>query len=170
MLSPVKLARTVVPAGFFGIVLGLTGLAGGWRLAAKVWNITPSIGEALSLLAAATWLLLTLLYIAKWIWLRSEALAEFHHPILCCFVGVIPATTALVGWIIRPYLYPLGLALAIVGIAGQLRHTLERYLVMPPSDPASGAEVSAGDARSLVSKRRKAAITAGCGRRMSGTD
>lgn len=115
-----KLTRTFVPAAFFGIVLGLTGLAGGWRLAAKVWNVTPSIGEAISLLAAAVWLLLMILYVAKWIWLRSEALAEFHHPVLCCFVGIIPVTTALVGWAIRPYMYRLALMLAIVGIAGQL--------------------------------------------------
>jgi len=122
----VKLTRIVVPASFFGMVLGLTGLAGGWRLAAKVWNITPAVGEAVSMLAAAIWLLLTLFYIAKWIWLRSEALAEFHHPILCCFVGVIPLTTALVGWAIRPYLYPLALVLATVGISGQLAFGIYR--------------------------------------------
>ena len=115
-----KFTEISVPAGFFGIVLGLTGLAGGWRLAAKVWNITPSIGETISLLAAAVWLPLMLLYVAKWVWHRSEALAEFRHPVLCCFVGVIPVTTALVGWAIRPYLYPLALLLASVGIAGQL--------------------------------------------------
>lgn len=115
-----KLSKPIVPAGFFGIVLGLAGLAGSWRLAAKVWNVTPAIGEALSLLAAAIWLMLMLFYVAKWIWFRSEALAEFNHPVLCCFVGVIPVTTALVGWAIRPYLYPLALALAIIGIAGQL--------------------------------------------------
>jgi tellurite resistance protein len=115
-----RLSRPIVPAGFFGIVLGLAGLAGSWRLAAKVWNVTPAIGEALSLLAAAIWLVLMLFYVAKWIWFRSEALAEFNHPVLCCFVGVIPVTTALVGWAIRPYLYPLALALAIVGIVGQL--------------------------------------------------
>jgi hypothetical protein len=35
---------------------------------------------------------------------------------------------------------------------------------------ALGAGVGVGDARPLVSKRRNAAITAGCGWRMSGTD
>jgi tellurite resistance protein len=126
MLSMAKRTRVIVPASFFGIVLGLTGLAGGWRVAAKIWNITPSIGEAVSLLAAVVWLLLMLLYIAKWIWLRAEALAEFHHPVLCCFVGVIPLTTALVGWAIRPYLYRLALALATVGIVGQLTFGIYR--------------------------------------------
>jgi tellurite resistance protein len=109
-----------VPASFFGIVLGLAGLGSGWRLAAHIWNVTPSVGEIISLLAATVWLLLMLLYIAKWIWLRSEALAEFHHPVLCCFVGVVPVTTALVGWAIRPYCYPVALVLAGVGIVGQL--------------------------------------------------
>jgi tellurite resistance protein len=115
-----KSARIVIPAGAFGIVLGLAGLASGWRVAAKVWNVAPSIGEAVALLAAAVWLLLILLYAAKWIWLRSEALAEFRHPVLCCFVGIVPVTTALVGWVLRPYLYLPALTLAIAGVAGQL--------------------------------------------------
>ena len=115
-----KLTRMVVPAGFFGIVLGLAGLGSGWRLAAHICNVTPSVGEAVSLLAATVWLLLMLLYIAKWIWLRAEALAEFHHPVLCCFVGIVPVSTALVGWAIRPYWYPLAVVLAGVGVVGQL--------------------------------------------------
>jgi tellurite resistance protein len=114
------LTRIVVPAGFFGIVLGLAGLGSGWRLAAHIWSITPFIGEAVSLLAATVWLLLMILYVAKWIWLRAEALAEFHHPVLCCFVGIVPVTTALVGWVIRPYWYPPAVVLAGVGVVGQL--------------------------------------------------
>ena len=112
--------RIIVPAGFFGIVLGLAGLGSGWRLAAHVWNVTPAVGEAVSLLAAAVWFVLIVLYVAKWIWLRAEALAEFRHPVLCCFVGIVPVTTALVGWAIRPYCYPLALVLASVGVVGQL--------------------------------------------------
>ncbi len=115
-----RFPRIVVPAGLFGIVLGLAGLGSSWRLAAHIWTVSPAIGETISLLAAAVWLVLIVLYIAKWIWLRSESLAEFNHPVLCCFVGIVPVTTALVGWAIRPYLYSLALTLATVGIAGQL--------------------------------------------------
>jgi tellurite resistance protein len=121
-----KLKRIVVPAGFFGIVLGLAGLGSGWRLAAHVWNVTPAVGEAVSLLAAAVWFVLIVLYVAKWIWLRAEALAEFRHPVLCCFVGIVPVTTALVGWAIRPYCYPLALVLASVGVVGQLTFSVYR--------------------------------------------
>jgi tellurite resistance protein len=123
MTRPIKI---VVPAGFFGIVLGLAGLGGGWRLAARVWDVAPSIGETVSLLAAAVWFVLIVLYVAKWIWLRSEALAEFRHPVLCCFVGIVPVTTALVGWAIRPYWYPGALVLAVVGIVGQLVFSVYR--------------------------------------------
>jgi tellurite resistance protein len=118
--------RIIVPAGFFGIVLGLAGLGSGWRLAAHVWNLTPLVGEAVSLLAAAVWFVLILLFVGKWIWLRAEALAEFRHPVLCCFVGIVPVTTALVGWAIRPYFYPLALVLAIVGVVGQLVFSVYR--------------------------------------------
>jgi tellurite resistance protein len=123
LLKPKKI---VVPAGFFGIVLGLAGLGSGWRLAARVWSLTPSIGEAVSLLAAAVWLVLILLYAAKWIWLRAEALAEFRHPVLCCFVGIVPVTTALVGWAIRPYWYTPAVVLASVGVVGQLVFSVYR--------------------------------------------
>ena len=118
--------RIIVPAGFFGIVLGLAGLGSGWRLAAHVWNLTPLVGEAVSLLAAAVWFVLILLFVGKWIWLRAEALAEFRHPVLCCFVGIVPVSTALAGWAIRPYCYPLALALASVGVVGQLVFSVYR--------------------------------------------
>jgi len=51
-----KLPR--VPASFYGIVLGLAGLGGAWGL----W---PIVGEALMVLAATVWLIVTLLYAAK---------------------------------------------------------------------------------------------------------
>jgi hypothetical protein len=76
-------------AGRFGIVLGLVGLGGGWRVASTLW-------------------------------VRAEALAEFRHPILCCFVGVVPVSTALVGIAIRPYALHIAESLAVAGVVGQL--------------------------------------------------
>jgi tellurite resistance protein len=46
LLSP------VVPATFFGIVLGLGGLGNGWRATARLWGVPAPVGESLSLAAA----------------------------------------------------------------------------------------------------------------------
>jgi Voltage-dependent anion channel len=115
-----------VPAAFFGIVLGLAGLGASWRMAAFFWPVPHSIGEAILLIATAVWANLIILYAAKWIWARAEALAEFRHPVLCCFVGLVPVSTALIGVAIRPYALHTAEALAAVGIVGQLIFGLYR--------------------------------------------
>lgn len=43
------------------------------------------------LVATLIWAVLLLAYVGKWIWARPQALAEFHHPVLCCFIGLVPA-------------------------------------------------------------------------------
>jgi tellurite resistance protein len=92
-----------VPASYFGMVLGLAGLGGAWRHAAKVWGLPPLVGEVLMLLAAITWLLLSALYAAKWIHARDAALQELEHPVQCCFVGLAGVATMLVAMAAVPY-------------------------------------------------------------------
>jgi tellurite resistance protein len=92
-----------MPASFFGIVLGLAGLGGSWRLAAQVWGLPSVVGEALMLIAGLAWALMLALYAAKWIYARDQALRELEHPIQCCFVGVIGMATMLVAIAVLPY-------------------------------------------------------------------
>jgi tellurite resistance protein len=40
-----------VPASFFGIVLGLAGLANAWRVAHSTWGLPSFIGEVLTAVA-----------------------------------------------------------------------------------------------------------------------
>lgn len=56
--------KRVVPASLFGIVLGIAGLGGAWRLAAKQWILPAAIGETLFALAAIIWVLL----LAGFVW------------------------------------------------------------------------------------------------------
>jgi tellurite resistance protein len=132
-----------VPAAFFGIVLGLVGLGGCWRLAARLWGLPTHIGEGLMLLATAVWAVLLILYVAKWIWLRPDALAEFGHPVLCCFIGLVPVSTALVALALLPYSHPTAIALATIGIVGQLCFAIYRSgrLWMGGRDPATTTPV-----------------------------
>jgi tellurite resistance protein len=96
-------AHIAVPASFFGIVLGLAGLGGAWRVAARVWQLPSVIGEALMLIAGIVWALMLALYAAKWIYAREDALQELEHPIQCCFVGLIGVATMLISMAALPY-------------------------------------------------------------------
>lgn len=93
----------VVPAAFFGIVLGLAGLGGIWRIAARIWALPPLIGEIVMLVAALVWLIVALLYAVKWIKAPDAARAEAAHAVQCCFIGLAGVATMLVGLGALPY-------------------------------------------------------------------
>ncbi|BAY50491.1 hypothetical protein SAMD00079811_81200 (plasmid) [Scytonema sp. HK-05] len=116
----VKSNRITVPASFFSMILGLVGLGSCWRVAAKIWHLPTWIGESIMLLAVAVWLLLLVLYVSKWLWAREAALAEFEHPVLCCFIGLVPVSTVLVALAIAPYAYAIAVSLFVIGVIGQL--------------------------------------------------
>ena len=105
----------VVPAAFFGMVLGLAGLGGSWRAAHLAWGLPAAIGEAIMLLAALAWAVLAALYIGKWVVAREAALAEIAHPVQCCFVGLAGVATMLVAGGVAPYAHWLALVLYVLG-------------------------------------------------------
>ncbi|WP_233838255.1 dicarboxylate transporter/tellurite-resistance protein TehA [Paraburkholderia sp. ZP32-5] len=113
-------ARTL-PASFFGIVLGLVGLGGNWRGAVRLWGAPPVIGETIMAVAATVWALLLIGYALKWLGQRDEAVGESQHPVQCCFIGLVPATTALMAVVLAPYAH--GLAMAALWIGG-LAHVI----------------------------------------------
>ena len=115
-----KSNRITVPASFFSMILGLVGLGSCWRVAAKIWYLPIWIGESIMLLAVAVWLLLLLLYVSKWLWAREAALTEFEHPVLCCYIGLVPVSTVLIALAIAPYAHVVDVVLFVVGAIGQL--------------------------------------------------
>lgn len=103
----------IVPASYFGVVLGLAGLGSAWRAAHRVWGLPVFVGETLMLVGALVWAALVVLYAAKWFFARSEAAAELDHPVQCCFVGLIGVSTSLISLASQPYFSALaGLLLA----------------------------------------------------------
>jgi tellurite resistance protein len=92
-----------MPASFFGIVLGLAGLGGAWRVAARVWELPSVIGEALMLVAAIVWALMLALYAAKWMYAREDALRELEHPVQGGFVALVGIATMLMSIAVLPY-------------------------------------------------------------------
>jgi tellurite resistance protein len=106
----------IVPAAFFGMVLGLAGLGAAWRAAHLAWDLPSIIGELVVLAAGIVWLAVTMLYALKWLWARDAALAEFSHPVQCCFVGLAGVATILVAGGVAPYSHGAALVLYIAGV------------------------------------------------------
>ena len=98
-----SLKLPLVPASFFGIVLGLSGLANAWRVGARIWQLPAVVGEVLTFVSLAVWLLLIALFLLKWTIAREEAFKEVAHPVLCCFIGLIGVTTMLTAGGLLPY-------------------------------------------------------------------
>ena len=107
----------IVPASFFGIVLGIGGLGGAWRAAHRVWHLPSLVGEALLILATLIWAIVLSLYAAKWIYARPAAVAELRHPVQSCFVGLAGLTTMVIAGAALPYSRPTALVLFLLGFA-----------------------------------------------------
>lgn len=93
----------IIPASFFGMVLGLLGLANDWRVAHRVWHLPFTIGEVLVAIGCMVWALWLALYVLKWIFARQEAIDEASHPVSCCFIGLIGVATMVVAAGVLPY-------------------------------------------------------------------
>ncbi|MBD9388602.1 dicarboxylate transporter/tellurite-resistance protein TehA [Agrobacterium sp. AGB01] len=132
-----------VPASFFGIVLGLVGLGSTWRTAADAWNFPTPPGEFFSLAGVAVWCLVTMLYAAKWVLARHDALAETEHAIQCCFVGLVGVATMLAGLALLPYSRTATEILLVLGFAATFGFALWRTgrLWQGARDPAASTPV-----------------------------
>lgn len=110
-------ARSVplIPASYFGIVLGLGGLANSWRVAHAAWGAPSVVGEAIFVVAGLAWVVVTGLYIWKWLAALDAALAEAGHPIHCCFIGLGGVATLVMAQGALPYSRPIALALFSIG-------------------------------------------------------
>jgi tellurite resistance protein len=116
----------LVPAAFFGIVLGVAGLGNSWRAAHQVWHLPAVVGEVLLGLATAIWALLLLLFVLKWIFARTEAYGEAFHPVQCCFIGLAGVSTMLIALAALPYSRLAALILFGFGAAFTLGFALWR--------------------------------------------
>ncbi|MBF6025394.1 dicarboxylate transporter/tellurite-resistance protein TehA [Lysobacter niastensis] len=108
------------PASLFGAVLGIVGLGASWRAAAVLWNVPTTIGESIMVAGAIVWAILAMSYLLKWLLQREEALAELRHPIQCCYISLVPATTTLMGLVLAPHYRGTAVVLWIVGTVCQI--------------------------------------------------
>ncbi|USI74688.1 dicarboxylate transporter/tellurite-resistance protein TehA [Sphingomonas morindae] len=128
-----------VPASFFGIVLGLAGLANSWRAAHLAWGMPAMIGEVLFLLAALAWAIVSTLYAFKWIVAPLEARAEADHAVQCCFIGLGGVATLLIAQGALPYARALALLLFALGAVFTLGFALWRTGLLWRGERDAGA-------------------------------
>ncbi|MGV7093056.1 dicarboxylate transporter/tellurite-resistance protein TehA [Siccibacter turicensis] len=109
-----------LPAGYYGMVLGIIGMGFAWRYASTLWPVSPHIGEGLVLLAMTIWALLSVAFITRALRFPHSVLMELRHPVQSSFISLFPATTLLVAMGLVPWYRPAALVLFGTGVTVQL--------------------------------------------------
>ena len=109
-----------LPAGYYGMVLGIIGMGFAWRYASTLWPVSPHIGEGLVLLAMTIWALLSVAFITRALRFPHSVLSELRHPVQSSFISLFPATTLLVAMGLVPWYRPAALVLFGTGVTVQL--------------------------------------------------
>lgn len=113
----------ILPAGYFGMVLGIIGLGLAWRFAATIWPVTTLPADALIILAIAIWGLLLVAFANRVLRHRATIIDEITHPLKSSFVSLIPATSMLVAIGLTPWFPMLALVLFLVSVTSQLAYS-----------------------------------------------
>lgn len=111
-----------LPAGYFGMVLGIIGAGFGWRYAATILPVPALVGEGLVVIATLIWFLLSCAFIYRLWRFPLSVKAEIKHPLMSSYVSLFPATTILVAIGIVPWWRSLAVAMFTVGAVAQLSY------------------------------------------------
>lgn len=111
-----------LPAGYFGMVLGIIGAGFGWRYAATILPVPAIIGEGLVAIAITIWFLLACTFLYRLLRFPHSVKAEIEHPLMSSYVSLFPATTILVAIGVVPWCRSLAVALFSVGAVAQLSY------------------------------------------------
>lgn len=110
----------MMPASFFGIVLGLVGLGDCWRAAHVAWGTPTVVSTTIMVIATAVWFMIMALWITKWIVAPSVSRAEASHPVQSCFVELSAVSTLLIAYLADSLWRPLAIVLFGIGATTQL--------------------------------------------------
>lgn len=117
-------ARSPLPASFFGMVLGLSGLGQAWRVAVQLWDMPAAIGEGVLLLSALVWAALLVAYVLQAIRYPQVTRSEFQHPVQGGTPALLAVSTLLIVLAVLPYSRSLAWVLATAGIIWHLAFSL----------------------------------------------
>ncbi len=121
--APVR-TPPLVPAMFFGMVLGVGGLGNAWRVACRVWDLPTVIADVLCLAAIAIWLVWTVLFAWKWLAAPSPARAEITEPTLLFAVILVPMGAMIASLCAKPYAPDLAWWMFAAGALGTFAFTI----------------------------------------------
>lgn len=101
--SPSAQRLAHLPLPLFAAPMGFGGLGLAWREAARVLNAPTIIGEALLVLTAAIWLIVSGLHAVRALGSPSTFLNDLKHPIRSAFTGAITVGMMLIAAGVLPY-------------------------------------------------------------------
>jgi len=117
-------ARSPLPASFFGMVLGLSGLGQAWRLSVRLWSMPSVIGEGVLLLSVLVWSVLLVAYLLQALRYPEIVRKELQHPVQGSTPALLAVSTLLIVLAVLPYSRSLAWMLAAAGIIWHLAFSL----------------------------------------------
>lgn len=115
---------TTIPASYFGIVLGLSGLGQAWRVAHSLWQMPRYIGESLLGIATLVWLTLLIVYMVQAVRQPALVAQEFRHPVQGSTPALLGVSTLLIVLAVLPYSRTLAWVLTAAGIVWHVGFSL----------------------------------------------
>ncbi|WP_430231340.1 dicarboxylate transporter/tellurite-resistance protein TehA [Paraburkholderia tropica] len=112
--------REPMPAGFFGMAVGILALAATWRVGVRLWHLPVHAATAATALALLIWVTVLAGYARKWRIQREAAIAEWNHPIHSSLIALGPVSTMLASQAVLSWSRYVAITLFAVGVATQL--------------------------------------------------
>ncbi|MYN08065.1 SLAC1 anion channel family protein [Pseudoduganella aquatica] len=109
-----------LPVNLFASVMGLSGLALAWRLAAKTFGADIAIANGIGMLAITAFLLLAAGYLVKAASYPDAVCKEFTHPVAGNFFGTITISLLLLSTLLDRYSPVLQQAVWTMGVASTI--------------------------------------------------
>ncbi len=109
-----------LPVALFGSVMGLTGLSVAWMLGSELFGVDVVIGQALAIVACATFLVLAVGYAIKATTAFDAVRAEFRHPVAGSLFGTIFVSLLLLPIVIAPVALSLARGIWCFGCLGMV--------------------------------------------------
>jgi tellurite resistance protein len=109
-----------LPVNLFAAVMGLSGLAMGWRFAHTAFGVDRMVSDVIGLFATFVFVVLFVGYGAKLLRHTAAVRAEFNHPVAGNFFGTIAIALLLQSVVLGGYNSALGNAAWVIGTIATL--------------------------------------------------
>ncbi len=112
------------PVSFFAMIMGLSGLTLAWHKGEHVLGLSFPVAHALAAFTLGLFLVLAVIYAAKFARYRAAVIGELNHPVMMAFFPAISISLLLLAVCMLPMHRQLSLVLWSLGVAAHLVLTL----------------------------------------------